>query len=91
MKARKRVPDVMQVPDLAEYLHLSQAKVWELKGDFKVPFTVIPSRKSSKKTRGAVRFYKPVIDQWLVDMTVRSPEDARRLQDGRRSENKEVV
>lgn len=60
----------MTANQLLEYLNIGRAKFTILMKNHKIP---------GNKIGGSWRFYKPIIDQWLRDTTIRTPQDELRL------------
>jgi predicted DNA-binding transcriptional regulator AlpA len=74
--------EVMDVPQLAAYLGHSQSHIWGLVALNLIPVTRTPGARGGQ--RGGVRFFKPIIEQWLRDRTTYSAAEVRALNDGRR-------
>ena len=60
----------MSIKELADYLGIGLTTLYLMRARHKIPFNLL---------NGKVSFYKPVIDQWLKDTTIRSAEDEMRL------------
>lgn len=55
--------EVMTVPEMAEYLSVSEAHTYRLVREHRVPFVRIGR---------SVRFKRSEVDQWLADKTLRA-------------------
>lgn len=80
LRARHAAPEIMGIPEACAYLGLGETFLRELIALYDIPHAVL----KGNKTRGRVVLRKKDLDAFVESQLVNSPDDARRLQDGRR-------
>lgn len=63
LEAQRPARQVMDAGQLADYLGISESKVRAQTAEYKIPH---------KRIEGQVRYFRPVIDEWLREGTITS-------------------